>query len=64
MNFVGMLTDSRSFVSYPRYDYFRRILCGLIGQWIDAGEFPADDIILQRMVRNIFHDNALHYFKF
>ncbi|QZN95403.1 glucuronate isomerase [Symbiopectobacterium purcellii] len=64
MNFVGMLTDSRSFVSYPRHDYFRRILCGLIGQWIDAGEFPADDIILQRMVRNICHDNALHYFKF
>lgn len=64
MNFVGMLTDSRSIVSYPRHDYFRRILCGLIGQWIEAGEFPADDSILQRMIRNICHDNALHYFKF
>lgn len=63
MNFVGMLTDSRSFVSYPRHDYFRRILCGLIGQWVEQGDYPADDIILQRMVRNICHDNALHYFK-
>ncbi|GAB7262440.1 glucuronate isomerase [Dickeya ananatis] len=64
MNFVGMLTDSRSFVSYPRHDYFRRILCGLIGQWIENGDYPADRLILQRMVRNICHDNALHYFKF
>jgi glucuronate isomerase len=64
MNFVGMLTDSRSFVSYPRHDYFRRILCGLIGQWIENGDYPADTLILQRMVRNICHDNALHYFKF
>lgn len=64
MNFVGMLTDSRSIVSYPRHDYFRRILCGLIGKWVEDGEFPADEIILHRMIKNICHDNALHYFKF
>lgn len=64
MNFIGMLTDSRSFVSYPRHDYFRRILCGLLGQWVESGEFPCDGIILERMVKNICHDNAAHYFAF
>lgn len=64
MNFVGMLTDSRSFVSYARHDYFRRILCNLIGSWVARGEVPDDRQILTRMVRNICHDNAADYFKF
>ncbi|MCE9889869.1 glucuronate isomerase [Kluyvera intermedia] len=64
MHFVGMLTDSRSLVSYPRHDYFRRILCNLIGSWVDRGEIPDNDRILTRMVRNICHDNAVNYFRF
>ncbi|TCW08639.1 glucuronate isomerase [Raoultella sp. BIGb0138] len=64
MNFVGMLTDSRSLVSYPRHDYFRRIVCNLIGGWVSRGEVPDDQIILSRMVKNICHDNAQAYFKF
>lgn len=64
MHFVGMLTDSRSLVSYPRHDYFRRILCNLIGSWVDRGEIPDNDGILTRMVRNICHDNAVNYFRF
>ncbi|MEX3019798.1 glucuronate isomerase [Kluyvera sp. STS39-E] len=64
MHFVGMLTDSRSLVSYPRHDYFRRILCNLIGGWVDRGEIPNDDRLLTRMVRNICHDNAVNYFRF
>lgn len=64
MHFVGMLTDSRSLVSYTRHDYFRRILCNLIGSWVDRGEIPDDDRILTRMVKNICHDNAVNYFRF
>lgn len=64
MHFVGMLTDSRSLVSYPRHDYFRRILCNLIGSWVDRGEIPDNDRVLTRMVRNICHDNAVNYFRF
>lgn len=64
MHFVGMLTDSRSFVSYPRHDYFRRILCNLIGGWVTKGETPDNKEILTRMIRNICHDNANNYFKF
>ncbi|WP_052282544.1 glucuronate isomerase [Kluyvera genomosp. 1] len=64
MHFVGMLTDSRSLVSYTRHDYFRRILCNLIGSWVDRGEIPDNDRILTRMVRNICHDNAVNYFRF
>ncbi|WNN73782.1 glucuronate isomerase [Kluyvera cryocrescens] len=64
MHFVGMLTDSRSLVSYPRHDYFRRILCNLIGSWVDRGEIPDNDRILTRMIRNICHDNAVNYFRF
>lgn len=64
MHFVGMLTDSRSFVSYPRHDYFRRILCNLIGGWVEKGEVPHNQEILTRMIRNICHDNAKNYFKF
>ncbi|HCQ7753175.1 glucuronate isomerase [Citrobacter sp. 50677481] len=64
MHFVGMLTDSRSFVSYTRHDYFRRILCNLIGGWVEKGEVPNNKDILTRMIRNICHDNAKNYFKF
>lgn len=63
-NFIGMLTDSRSFISYTRHDYFRRILCNLIGGWVTRGEVPEDKAILTRMVRNICHDNAEKYFEF
>ncbi len=63
-NFIGMLTDSRSFVSYTRHDYFRRILCNLIGGWVDRGEVPEDMDILANMVKGICVDNARAYFKF
>lgn len=62
--FVGMLTDSRSFLSYPRHEYFRRILCNLIGTWVDDGEFPNDPALLNRIVAGISHDNAKAYFGF
>lgn len=62
--FVGMLTDSRSFISYPRHEYFRRILCNLIGEWVEAGEYPQNWARLERIVTNICHDNALAYFEF
>ena len=63
-NFIGMLTDSRSFVSYTRHDYFRRILCDLIGGWVERGEVPEDDAILNNMIRGICVDNAHRYFRF
>ena len=62
--FVGMLTDSRSFLSYTRHDYFRRILCNLIGGWVENGEFPADMDILKEIVTDISYNNAVRYFKF
>jgi glucuronate isomerase len=61
--FVGMLTDSRSFLSYPRHDYFRRILCSLIGGWVEDGEAPSDMSILGPMVQDISYNNALKYFE-
>jgi glucuronate isomerase len=60
--FVGMLTDSRSFVSYPRHEYFRRILCNLIGNDVENGEIPADMELLGQMVENICYNNAVEYF--
>lgn len=60
--FVGMLTDSRSFLSYPRHEYFRRILCNLVGQDVEAGEIPADMELLEPMIKNICYHNAAHYF--
>ena len=60
--FVGMLTDSRSFISYPRHEYFRRILCNLIGEWVENGEYPNDIEFLKTLVRGICHDNAKAYF--
>ena len=60
--FVGMLTDSRSFLSYTRHDYFRRILCNLIGGWVENGEYPNDEEMLATIVRGICYDNAARYF--
>ena len=62
--FVGMLTDSRSFLSYTRHDYFRRILCNLIGTWVENGEFPADYETLEEIVKGICYNNAVKYFGF
>ena len=62
--FVGMVTDSRSFMSYPRHEYFRRVLCNLIGHDIEAGEIPDDDSLTAPLVRNICHENARRYFAF
>ncbi len=63
-NFVGMLTDSRSFVSYPRHEYFRRIMCNLIGKWVENGEYPEDWDALKTIVEGISYKNAKEYFKF
>ncbi len=62
--FVGMLTDSRSFVSYPRHEYFRRILCNLIGGWVEDGEYPLDMQMLTEIVSGICYYNAKKYFNF
>ncbi|MBR4889968.1 MAG: glucuronate isomerase [Clostridia bacterium] len=62
--FVGMLTDSRSFVSYTRHEYFRRILCNLVGEWVENGEYPNDKEYLEKIVKGICHDNAAKYFGF
>ena len=63
-NFIGMLTDSRSFLSYTRHEYFRRILCNLIGKWVENGEYPADMAALGKLVENISYNNAKAYFGF
>ena len=60
--FVGMLTDSRSFLSYTRHEYFRRVLCRLLGRWVADGEAPADLKLLGEMVQNICFNNAKNYF--
>ncbi|WP_461245903.1 glucuronate isomerase [Treponema sp. R6D11] len=60
--FVGMLTDSRSFLSYPRHEYFRRIMCNLIGNWVENGEYPNDSQKLEQIVRDISFGNAKRYF--
>lgn len=61
-HFIGMLTDSRSFLSYTRHEYFRRLLCQMIGRWVQDGEAPADIELLGNMVKNISFDNAKRYF--
>ena len=61
--FVGMLTDSRSFLSYPRHEYFRRILCNVIGTWAENGEVPYDEEYLGRIVEDISFNNAQKYFE-
>ena len=63
-NFIGMLTDSRSFLSYTRHDYFRRILCELVGGWVENGEYPADMKALEEIVKGICYNNAVKYFDF
>lgn len=60
--FVGMVTDSRSFLSYPRHEYFRRILCNLIGEWAEKGEVPDDIDLLGKIVQDISFNNAVNYF--
>ena len=60
--FVGMLTDSRSFLSYTRHEYFRRILCNLISEWVENNEAPDDMKLLGKMVENISYNNARNYF--
>ena len=61
-NFVGMLTDSRSFLSYTRHDYFRRIACNLIGKWVEDGEYPNNEKSLKKIVEGISYYNAERYF--
>ncbi|MCM1322279.1 MAG: glucuronate isomerase [Bacteroides sp.] len=60
--FVGMLTDSRSFLSYPRHEYFRRILCNIVGGWVENGEYPADTEQLGKIIKDISFENAKAYF--
>ena len=62
--FVGMLTDSRSFVSYTRHEYFRRIMCNLLGKWVEDGEYPADMETLKKIAADISYYNAKGYFGF
>ena len=61
-NFVGMLTDSRSFLSYPRHDYFRRILCDLVGTWVENGEYPDHEPSLRKIIEGVSCRNAMRYF--
>jgi glucuronate isomerase len=63
--FVGMLTDSRSFVSYPRHEYFRRLLCNIIGNDIENGLIPTQELpFVEQMIRDICYNNAKQYFGF
>lgn len=63
-NFIGMLTDSRSFLSYTRHEYFRRIMCDLIGGWVENGEYPEDYKTLGKIVKGISYNNAMQFFEF
>jgi glucuronate isomerase len=62
-HFVGMTTDSRSFMSYPRHEYFRRVLCNLLGSEMERGELPADDALVGRLVTDVSYRNAVRYFE-
>jgi len=62
--FIGMVTDSRSFMSYPRHEYFRRVLCDIIGQDVTRGELPDDDTLLKPLIQGICYGNARAYFQF
>ena len=62
--FIGMLTDSRSFLSFPRHEYFRRLLCNLFGDDVQNGELPDDTEWLGKLVQDICYNNAQEYFKF
>jgi len=57
-----MLTDSRSFMSYPRHEYFRRVLCNLLGTEMENGELPDDDALVGRLVQDVSYGNASRYF--
>ena len=61
-NFIGMLTDSRSFLSYARHDYFRRILCNLVGNWVENGEYPNVESSLKKIIEGVSYRNAVRYF--
>ncbi len=63
-NFTGMLTDSRSFLSYPRHEYFRRVLCRVLGRWVEEGKLPDDDAFLGAIVEDVCYNNAYTYFGF
>ena len=63
-NFVGMLTDSRSFLSYPRHEYFRRVLCHTVGEWVEQGRLPEDEEYLGAIIEDICYNNAHEYFGF
>ena len=61
-NFIGMLTDSRSFLSYTRHELFRRLMCNLIGNWVENGQYPNDEKALKQIVEGISYYNAKRYF--
>lgn len=61
-HFIGMTTDSRSLLSYVRHEYFRRIVCQIIGEWVEEGKAPNDEAILEQMIKNIGYNNAQTYF--
>lgn len=63
-NFIGMLTDSRSFLSYTRHEYFRRLLCELVGGWVENGEYPNDEKALAKLIKDISYRNVVRYFGF
>ncbi|MCD7887864.1 MAG: glucuronate isomerase [Clostridiales bacterium] len=62
--FVGMLTDSRSFLSYTRHEYFRRILCELLGEWVESGQYPNDEKQLKKLVADLSFNNTNNFFRF
>ena len=62
-NFVGMLTDSRSFLSYQRHDYFRRILVSLVSEWIESGRIPYDEKLIDEFLSAICYKNAVEFFE-
>ena len=62
--FVGMLTDSRSFLSYTRHEYFRRILCELVGEWVESGQYPNDETGLAQLIADICFHNTNEFFRF
>ena len=62
--FIGMLTDSQKFLSYTRHEYFRRLSCYFIGEWVENGEVPNDTEFLGKIVQGISYDNAKEYFQF
>lgn len=62
--FVGMLTDSRSFLSYTRHEYFRRVLCELIGEWVESGQYPNDEKQLKKLIEDLCYNNTNEFFRF